>query len=112
MQKRAIKNERGRSACNDFSCDYFLYIFAKEEFYSANEAYEEDTTKSFNSVNPTTKHIQCHTFQVYLPSHGSPLCNGDVTPRRQNVPLRSLDNKELMRFADLSGHQLPMISSV
>ena len=41
MQKRAIIiNERGRSACNDFSCDYFRCIFAKEkEFYSANEAY-------------------------------------------------------------------------
>ena len=56
MQKRVIKNERGRSACNDFSCDYFRCIFAKEkEFYSANEAYvltnEEDATKSFNSVN-------------------------------------------------------------
>ena len=57
MQKRAIIiNERGRSACNDFSCDYFRCIFAKEkEFYSANEAYvltnEEDATKSFNSVN-------------------------------------------------------------
>ena len=56
--------------------------------------------------------IQCHTFQVYLPSHDSLLCNGDVTPRMQNIPLCSLDNKELMRFADLSGHQLPMISSV
>ena len=61
MQKRAIIiNERGRSACNDFSCDYFRCIFAKEkEFYSANEAYvltnEEDATKSFNSVNPTMK---------------------------------------------------------
>ena len=69
MQKRVIKNERGRSACNDFSCDYFRCIFAKEkEFYSANEAYvltnEEDATKSFNSVNPTTKqhHIQCHNW--------------------------------------------------
>ena len=58
MQNRCaiIKNERGRSACNDFSCDYFRCIFAKEkEFYSANEAYvltnEEDATKSFNSVN-------------------------------------------------------------
>ena len=55
-----IKNERARSACNDFSCDYFHCIFAKEkEFYSANGAYvltnEEDATKSFNSVNPTTK---------------------------------------------------------
>ena len=55
-----LKNERGRSACNDFSCDYFRCIFAKEkEFYAANEAHvltnEEDATKSFNSVNPTTK---------------------------------------------------------
>lgn len=55
-----LKNERGQRACNDFSCDYFRFIFAKEkEFYTANEAYvltnEEDGTKSFNSVNPTTK---------------------------------------------------------
>ena len=61
MQKRAIiKNERARSAYNDFSRDYFRCIFAKEkEFYAANEVYvlknEEDATKSFNSVNPTTK---------------------------------------------------------
>ena len=46
--------------CNDFSCDYFRCIFAKEkEFFSANEAYVltnlEDATKFFNSVNPTTK---------------------------------------------------------
>ena len=44
----------------DFSCDYLRCIFAREkEFYSANEAYvltnEEDATKSFNSVNATTK---------------------------------------------------------
>ena len=50
----------GRSACNDFSCDYYRCIFVKEkEFYSVNEAHvltnEEDATKSFNSVNPTTK---------------------------------------------------------
>ena len=62
MQKRAIiKNERRRSPCNDFSGDDLRCIsFARaKEFYSANEAYvltnEEDVTKSFNSVNPTTK---------------------------------------------------------
>ena len=43
-----------------FSSDYLRCIFAREkEFYSANEANvltnEEDATKSFNSVNPTTK---------------------------------------------------------
>ena len=52
--------QMGRSACNDFSCDYYRCIFVKEkEFYSVNEAHvltnEEDATKSFNSVNPTTK---------------------------------------------------------
>ena len=62
MQKHAIIKiiERGRSACNDFSYDYFRPIFPKEkEFYLANEAYvitnEEDVTKWFNSVNPTMK---------------------------------------------------------
>ena len=54
LQRR--RGRRGRRACNDFFCDYFRCIFAKEkEFYSANEAYvltnEEDATKSFNSVN-------------------------------------------------------------
>ena len=58
LQRR--RGRRGRSACNDFSCDYSRCIFAKEkEFYSAHEAYvltnEEDATKSFNSVNATTK---------------------------------------------------------
>ena len=61
MQKRAIiKNERGRSACNDFYRDYLRCIFAREkELYSANEAYvltnEEYATKSFNSVNQKMK---------------------------------------------------------
>ena len=51
----------------DFSCDYLRCIFAREkEFYSANEANvltnEEDATKSFNSVNPTTKQLECHNW--------------------------------------------------